>query len=262
MCLIALAWRAYPGYRLIVAANRDEYHERPTAAAAFWDDAPHVLAGRDLRDGGTWMGVTRDGRFAALTNHRRQAVRAAAPRSRGHLVADYLRGGLAPGGYCAAVRAVAADFNGFNLLAGDVHGLWYLGDDGGSPEHLTPGIHTLSNARLNTPWPKATGLARALADAVPRGGDDARLARELFDALGDTDLPADSELPDTGVGIERERMLAPRKIVAPAYGTRSSCVLVLRDDGSGSFAERSFDAAGRLIGEVRRALAPSGTVPA
>jgi uncharacterized protein with NRDE domain len=142
MCLIAFAWRAIPGIRLLVAANRDEYHTRPTAHAAFWQDAPHILGGRDLQDGGTWMGVTRAGRFAALTNHRTQTGPQTAMRSRGHLVAEFLRGSDPAQSYCQSVAAEAGQYNGFNLLAGDGEALAYTGNHSPLPHAVAPGIHT------------------------------------------------------------------------------------------------------------------------
>jgi len=250
MCLIALAWRTIPGIRLLVAANRDEYHTRPTAHAAFWEDAPDILGGRDLQDGGTWMGVTRNGRFAALTNHRSQSGPQAAMRSRGHLVAEYLRGTAPAHAYCQSVAAQAGHYNGFNLLAGDSGELAYVGNHAPNAEILAPGFHNLSNARLNTPWPKAVGLTGVLQELSTSTRDEDALAEALLDALADTRRPSDNDLPDTGIGLERERMLAPRMIVAPVYGTRSGCVLIVREDGSTRLDERSYDPAGRIIREV------------
>lgn len=254
MCLIALAWHAVPGIRLLVAANRDEYHARPTAAVGFWPDAPGVLAGRDLQDGGTWMGVTRSGHFAALTNHRTATGARSGMRSRGHLVADFLSGAGDAASYCAMVAADSTAYNGFNLLAGDAAQLWYTGDHSREPQRLAPGFHNLSNARLNTPWPKAAGLSSDMRRVIDRSGGEEDIVAALLGALADTDIPHDASLPDTGVGMERERMLAPRMIVAPVYGTRSGSVLMIRDDGSVRFDERSYDADGRIKGEVSESI--------
>jgi len=268
MCLIALAWKAIPGIRLLVAANRDEYHARPTAHAGYWDDAPHILGGRDLQDGGTWMGVTRQGRFAALTNHRTRGGPQAAMRSRGHLVAEFLRGGDPAFAYCQSVAAQAGRYNGFNLLAGDAAALAYAGDHAPQAQTLTPGFHSLSNARLNTPWPKAAGLSADLQRIGSAARDENALVRDLLDALADTRKPPDDMLPDTGVGLERERLLAPRMIVAPLYGTRSGCVLIVREDGSTRLDERSYDCAGRVTREVSESgssaapIRPSASVSA
>ena len=262
MCLIALAWRVIPAYRLIVAANRDEFHARPTAAAAFWDDAPGVYGGRDLKDGGSWLGVGPGGRFAALTNHRNPAAVRGDVRSRGHLVGDYLRGTSTAQGYAQGVSAAADQYNGFNLLAADEASLLYVGNDGAPAESVDAGFHALSNARLNAPWPKATGLAADLAFIASQAQDEAAMVAALFEALADTDVPPDTALPDTGVGAERERQLAARMIIAPVYGTRSSCVVLVRADGAIGFAERSFDAQGREIGRVGNALVPQAGTPA
>lgn len=262
MCLIALAWRAVPGYALVVAANRDEYHARPTAPAAFWHDVPDLFAGRDLQDGGTWMGVHRAGRFAALTNHRNPALVRGAPRSRGHLVAGFLDADAAPCDYAARVGDARSQYNGFNLLTGDLDTLWYAASHDDPPAAVDPGFHALSNARLDTPWPKATGLVRDLEQAVRHRPEEDCLVTRLLDALADRDPPPDALLPDTGIGIERERRLGSRRIVDPVYGTRSSAVLLLRGDGSMRYDEVSFDAAGHATGHVRQAITPSGVAPA
>jgi uncharacterized protein with NRDE domain len=262
MCLIALAWRAVPGYALIVAANRDEYHARPTAPAAFWHDVPDLYAGRDLQDGGTWMGVHRSGRFAALTNHRNPALVRGAPRSRGHLVAGFLDADLAPRDYAVRVGGERGQYNGFNLLTGDLHALWYAASHDEPPTAVDAGFHALSNARLDTPWPKATGLVHDLESAVrDRPGEEALVTR-LLDALADREPPPDDRLPDTGIGIERERKLGSRRIVDPVYGTRSSAVLLLRGDGSMRYDEVSFDAGGQPTGRVTQAITPSAAAPA
>ena len=262
MCLIAFAWRAIPGIRLLVAANRDEYHARPTAQAAFWPDVPHILGGRDLQDGGTWMAVTREGRFAALTNHRTPNGPRSAMRSRGHLVGDFLRGTTPAHAFCQDVAATADQYNGFNLLASDGASLAYTGNHAPLPQTVTPGIHTLSNARLDTPWPKAVGLADDLRRVSSATATEDELVSALLESLADTAAPADSMLPDTGIGLERERMLAPRMIVAPIYGTRSGCVLIVREDGSMRLDERTYDPEGFVAGEISETIGPSLRLPA
>lgn len=262
MCLIAMAWRAVPGYSLIVAANRDEYHARPTAPAGFWPPSGEVFGGRDLQDGGSWMAVARDGRFAALTNYRDARPARTDARSRGHLVAEYVRSRQAAGEYADAVAADGAQYNGFNLLAADTDSLWYAGNHGAPAEPVAPGFHALSNARLNTPWPKAVGLSAALRTVVAATATEDDLVRQMLTALADTGVPPDSDLPGTGVGIERERMLGARMIVAPVYGTRSGSVLLMRNDGSIRFVEQSFDASGQPTGRVSQVIAPSIRPPA
>lgn len=258
MCLIALAWHVVPGYSLIVAANRDEYHARRTAPAAFWPQAPELFGGRDLEGGGTWMAVTRAGRFAALTNHRDPAPPNSQARSRGHLVTDYLQGRQCPHEYLDALGPARAQYNGFNLLVGDAGSLGYAGNHEALAQPLAPGFHALSNARLNTPWPKSTGLLSDLGAIVGAKPDEDRMFEQLFTALAETGIPHDAQLPATGVGLERERMLAARKIVAPVYGTRSSSVLAMRADASIRFDEISFDQAGRPSARVSRSFASSG----
>ncbi|HLM67041.1 MAG TPA: NRDE family protein, partial [Longimicrobium sp.] len=174
MCLIAFAHAAHPAFRLVVAANRDEAYARPTVPAGWWADAPDVLAGRDLREGGTWMGVTRGGRFAAVTNFRDPgfAQIAGAP-SRGALVADFLRGPADADAeaYAHALSARAAEYNGFNLLVGDAVGLFYLSNRAPGVRRLEPGVYALSNHLLDTPWPKVVRARRAMADALAAAGD-------------------------------------------------------------------------------------------
>lgn len=238
MCLILVAWRVREDFPLIVAANRDEFHDRPTAPADFWEERPGLLAGRDLKAGGTWLGVTRRGRWAALTNYRDpSAFRPAAP-SRGRLVLDYLAGRATPPGYLRRIAAAADGYNGFNLLAGDRRSLCWFSNRGGGGV-LAPGLYGLSNGLLDAPWPKVArgkeGLA-ALLVQPPAPSPEALLA-----LLADRSLPPDGELPVTGVGLERERVLAPLFIAAPGYGTRSSTVLMVDRSGGVTFVERLFD---------------------
>ncbi len=258
MCLIALAWHVVPGYSLIVAANRDEFHARRSAPAGFWPQAPELFGGRDLQSGGSWMAVTRDGRFAALTNHRDPVPPNSKAPSRGHLVTDYLRSRQRPQDYLAALAPVRAQYNGFNLLVADADSLGYSGNSGAAAQPVAPGFHALSNARLNTPWPKTTGLLGDLSAIVGARPDEDRLFEQLFTALAETGVPHDAQLPATGVDLERERTLAPRKIVAPVYGTRCSSVLAIRADASIRFDEISFDHEGRQSGRVSQSFTPSG----
>jgi uncharacterized protein with NRDE domain len=242
MCLIAFAHEAHPAFRLVVAANRDEAYARPAAPAGWWADAPGVLAGRDLREGGTWMGVTRGGRFAAVTNFRDPgfAQIGDAP-SRGALVADFLRGAADAAGYAAALSRRAAEYNGFNLLVGDGGGLFYLSNRAPGVRRLEPGVYALSNHLLDTPWPKVVRARRAMADALDTAGDAAdRWESGLWGMLGDRVVAADDDLPDTGVGAEFERLLSPPFIRGDAYGTRASTVLTIAHDGEVRLVERSI----------------------
>ncbi len=225
MCLILIAYRAHPSYELVVAANRDEFHGRPTAPLAFWDDNPQVLAGRDLKEGGAWMGVTRAGRFAALTNYRDpNRVLSDAP-SRGHLVSGYLQGTEPARVYLDRLMARADAYNGFNLLLGDETGLYYYSNRASAVQALTPGLYGLSNHLLDTPWPKLKRGQRALRRVLERGSEPTPDA--LLRLLTDRTPASDAELPDTGVPLEWERWLSSIFIDAPGYGTRSSTALLV-----------------------------------
>lgn len=258
MCLIGIAWNAHPDFPLIVAANRDEFHARPTAPSAWWHDAPHLLAGRDLQSGGAWMGITRNGRFAALTNVRDPGTPLTEAPTRGALVADFLCGDASAAGYAAGLATHAVHYNGFNLLAGTPAQLMVTGNRGAAAQALPPGIYGLSNALLDTPWPKVTALKTALAAAldgmVAEGPLQSRvsgLVPALFFALGNPQPAPDADLPDTGVPLERERALSAALIIAPVYGTRASTVLCVARDGTAIWEERSITPEGSVAHTVR-----------
>jgi uncharacterized protein with NRDE domain len=236
MCLILIAHGAHSGFPLVIAANRDEYYQRPTARAGFWQDHPHILAGRDLECMGTWLGVTRRGRFAALTNFRDPRERKTDAPSRGHLVSDFLASDQDPREYLGDVAMQAPRYNGFNLLAGDIDGVFYFSSRTGAAQQVSPGVHGLSNHLLDTPWPKVERGKRRLQAALAGEPD----AETLLDLLHDREPVPESELPDTGIGLELERVLSPVLIVSPQYGTRSSTAVLFGGDGSVSFAERTI----------------------
>jgi uncharacterized protein with NRDE domain len=254
MCLVLLVHDLHPRFRLIVAANRDEFYDRPTAAARHWRDAPTVLAGRDLRAGGTWLGLDRAGRFAAVTNFRQGQREPAARRSRGHLVSDYLTGDIGLPSYMNRVKRDAALYNGFNLLAADARAVMYFSNREGEVRDLAPGVYGLSNHLLDTPWPKVTA-GKAALKALTREASVPVLMAELFELLSDRAQAADDRLPATGIGAEWERLLSSAFIASAGYGTRSSTVVLLARDGKLAFVERSFGANGDLAGEVRYELA-------
>lgn len=219
MCLITLAWQAHPDYPLILAANRDEFYQRAAAPARFWEESPGLLAGRDLTAGGTWLGVTRQGRIAALTNYREPgAVRG--ERSRGLLVSAFLQGDSEPMAYARAVAADGGHYGGFNLLVGTPNEMVVVSNRGMAPRHLGAGVHGLSNHLLDTPWPKVEKARAALRARLADPADDALLA-----LLTDHEVAPDEQLPDTGVGLPMERLLSPLFIRSPQYGTRVSTVL-------------------------------------
>lgn len=240
MCLIVLAWKARADLPLVVAANRDEWRDRPTQPAHWWPEHPDLLAGRDLQAGGTWMGVTRAGRFAAVTNFRDPGDKRSSARSRGNLVTEYLAGGDSPRDFLAALVARAGEFNGFNLIVGDRASLCYFSSREAEARAIEPGIHGLSNHLLDEPWPKVVRARTAMQQAL-RESDP---APRLFAALADPAGAADGELPDTGVGIAWERRLASPLITGADYGTRSSTVLTATNEGALRFEERSLAASG------------------
>ncbi|MBI5910491.1 MAG: NRDE family protein [Betaproteobacteria bacterium] len=242
MCLILIAHGAHSDFPLVIAANRDEYYQRPTARAAFWQDHPHILAGRDLECMGTWLGVTRAGRFAALTNFRDARERKTDAPSRGQLVSDFLASDREPREYLGDVAIEAPRYNGFNLLAGDIDRVFYFSSRTGSVQQMSPGIHGLSNHLLDTPWPKVERGKQRLQAALAGEFD----AEALLNLLHDGEPAPENELPDTGIGLELELVLSPALIVSPQYGTRSSTVVLFGVDGSVSFAERTILPGGNI----------------
>jgi len=244
MCLIVFAWRPEHATPLIVAANRDEFYARPTLPLAAWEGYPGVYAGRDLEAGGTWLGVAPGGRFAALTNVR-DPGQPLGPRSRGELVAGFLQGRQSPLEYLQQVARRAADYSGFNLLVGDASQLCYFNPRVGPPVAVAPGVHGLSNAALNTPWPKLLS-ARSSLEATLENPDTASLVA----LLADNRLPTDAELPETGVGLATERLLSSVFIASANYGTRASTALIVHADGRREIMEHSFGPSGARLGEV------------
>ncbi len=249
MCLILIAFDSHPDYGLIVAANRDEFYDRPTRPAGFWPDAPSVLAGRDLEAGGTWLGMDRCGRFAAVTNYRQGEREPTAARSRGHLVSDYLTTGIDAHVHLERVERDAALYNGFNLIAGDSRQLLYFSNREGRVRILAPGVYGLSNHLLDTAWPKVTSTKSAL-DALLKN-DATELIPGLFALLDDRRQAADQLLPRTGVSPEWERLLSSAFIAAGGYGTRSSTVVLVGRDDRVVFVERTFASGGAPAEPVR-----------
>jgi uncharacterized protein with NRDE domain len=254
LCLIALAWKARPGLPLVVAANRDEWRDRPAEPARWWADHPQVFAGRDLQAGGTWMGVTRAGRFAAVTNFRDPSERRTAARSRGALVTGFLLADSPPEAFLAALAPHAGEYNGFNLIVGDPESLWYFGSREGEARAIEPGIHGLSNHLLDEPWPKVVRARMAMEEAISAHDP----APRLFAALSDRHGAADESLPQTGVGIAWERRLASPLITGADYGTRCSTVIVVSDEGQVAFEERSLGVLGDVVGVATEAFTMNG----
>jgi uncharacterized protein with NRDE domain len=243
MCLILFAHAAHPKYKLVVAANRDEFYARPASRAHWWPENPDLLAGKDLQASGTWMGVHRNGRFAALTNYREPgSVMPNAP-SRGALVADFLSGTASPAAYVDTLATTGEAYHGFNLLAADAQGLYYYSNRGGKPQVLQPGIYGLSNHLLNTPWPKIRQGRERLNTLLQSTFD----ADDLFILLNDHSIAPDTQLPDTGISLEWERMLSATFIESPMYGTRVSSVMLVDDKDHVYFEERAYVPAGSPI---------------
>ena len=239
MCLILFAYRYHPGYKLILAANRDEYYNRPTESAQWWKDAPALLAGKDLKAGGTWMGITKNGKVAALTNYRGPGSRDPDAPSRGKLVSDYLLSTSPADEYLETLRRNAALYNGFNLIVGDMDNLFHYSNKEGIKEisPLGPGLYGLSNAVLDTPWPKVVKGKQMLEQQVLNKTEIS--SGTIFSILGDTRRAPFEQLPDTGVGRAIEKILSPIFIKAPDYGTRSSTVLLVDHEDNVTFMEKS-----------------------
>ncbi len=247
MCLILIAWRVHADFPCVIAANRDEFYSRPTARAQWWPGDSGVLAGRDLLAGGTWLGITRAGRFAALTNYRDPSVQLTAAHSRGALVAGFLEQSAPLPASLAQVAQRGANCNPFNLIASDGQGLGVYASTTGESRALQPGIYALSNHLLDTPWPKVQLAKSRLATALAALPDTSA----LLELLRDDTLASDEQLPRTGVSIEHERMLSSAFIRGDNYGTRSSTILTIGSDRGVSFDEWSWDPAGALDGNVR-----------
>lgn len=247
MCLVALAFQSHPNYPLVVVANRDESYDRPAAPADFWSDHPQLLAGRDLEAGGTWFGINRMGHWATVTNFRGGGL--AGDRSRGELPTNYLRRDWpAVEQYFRGVMADGDRYSGFSLLAGTIDELAYCNNLTRQITKLHPGVYTLSNDLLDTPWPKAELAREKLKQAVKA---DRLHCEDLVTVLASRQCFPDGYLPDTGVGLEMERTLSPPFIVSHSYGTRCTTVLLIDNDGNVEFAEQTF-LRGKAIGGIRQ----------
>jgi uncharacterized protein with NRDE domain len=252
MCLIGVALRAHPKFELVIAANRDEFHDRPSAAAAAWADHPRIFGGRDLRQKGSWLAVSAGGRLAAVTNVRRMVPPDPSAPSRGRLVAEFLQGGASAAEFALALAGEAENYSGFNLLLYDGAELRYVTNAPAfRDEAVTPGVHVLSNASLDTPWPKTVRL-RAALDAWC--ADKWETPAPLLKALADRTPGADAELPATGIGKPLEKLLSSPFIVSPSYGTRCSTVVAV---GAGriEFTEKRFERSGLEAGRTEQQLA-------
>jgi uncharacterized protein with NRDE domain len=243
MCLIAVAYQVNDDYPLIVLANRDEFYSRPSAPLGEWEDWPGLFAGRDLQGGGTWMGMTRSGRFAAITNYR-ELPHSEFDSSRGHLVTGYLNGSSTNFEYLEQLKNTAEEYAGFNLLFGDAGELAYYSNKGKEQIPLPPGVYGLSNHLLDSPWPKVKRLKRSLSEAV-RNPDQSKLQA----LLQNLEIAPDDDLPDTGLEPELERLLSSCFIQSENYGTRSSNLIMVSRDKNVLMWERRFGPNGLYLGE-------------
>lgn len=238
MCLINFHFQDHPIYRLIVAANRDEFYERPTAPAHFWDDKPNLLAGRDLSQQGTWLGITKNGRFAALTNYRNPSEPKKDVRSRGEIVTDFLNSEMTAAEFLKVLKQKRSEYAGFNVIAGTADELFYYSNVEDEVKEISPGTHGLCNHFLDTPWPKVVKGKMDLRNLVEKK----RVIQpsELFDVLQDAEPFPDEQLPDTGVGEQLERVLSSLFIKSEGYGTRSSTALLIDHKNNITFEERTY----------------------
>ncbi len=243
MCIIAIAYRAHPGYPLVIAANRDEFYDRPAAPLHFWEDHPGILAGKDLKSRGTWFGVNKKGKIGAITNFREPGAAFDSGISRGRLVLDYLAGDAPPDAYLENIAEQKDQFNGFNLVAGSTDSLFWYSNRGDAVEKIAPGIHGLSNRLLNTPWPKVAKIREGISRIISQ--NDKINPEDLFSLLTDSARPPHKMLPDTGIGLQWEKILSPVFVKSDVYGTRCSSVLLLDASGKMLFCERTYDGSGQ-----------------
>lgn len=239
MCLLVLGYKIHPKYKLVIAANRDEFYNRPATAAQFWDDYPQLLAGKDLSAGGTWLGITKQGKFAAITNYRDMSENKENAPSRGRLTLEYLTGdNLSPEAYASSLLKTAENFNGYNLVFGTGDKMLYFSNRMKKIIELLPGIYGLSNHLLDTPWPKVERSKMSFQEALT--GSDMN-EHGLFKILSDRHIPSDDSLPQTGLPAEIERAVSPVFVETPFYGTRSSTVILWEKHDHVKFYERSLN---------------------
>jgi uncharacterized protein with NRDE domain len=242
MCLILFAYNVHPSYPLILAANRDEYYERPTQMADFWQEELNLLAGKDLKAGGTWLGITRDGRFGALTNYRDPAETNINAPTRGSIVIDFLRGSQPPEQYLNNLANCGIPFNKFSVLLGTIPNLYYYTNAKGKFTKVSKGIHGLCNHLLDTPWPKVVRGKKKLTEIVT--GKDSLNIDNLLNLLADQEIAPEDHLPETGVRTEFEKVLSPIFITSPTYGTRCSTVVMVEKTGNVVFVEQNHNIPG------------------
>lgn len=237
MCLILFSYDTHPEYKLIFAGNRDEFYDRPTKALDYWDDSPEILAGRDLKSHGTWLGLSLSGRIAVITNFRDPSSIMDNAPSRGLLVSNFLAESKQANQYLETIKPSGAQYNGFNLIVGDSTGLYYYSNRETAIKKISPGIYGLSNDLMDTPWPKVKKGKIRFKALLDKGGEI--YTADILSILKDNTSPPDHMLPDTGVGIEWERVLSPLFIKSDHYGTMSSSVIMVKRSGEATFVEQT-----------------------
>ncbi len=245
MCIAYLSLGVNPDWPVFIAANRDEFHQRPALPARPWPEAPHVIAGSDLTGGGTWLGLNGGRRWALLTNFRAPGAHRDEATSRGELVSDFLLNGMSAEEYTKYIHFKAGQYNGFNLIVGEGPHAWYVGNHAActGPVALEPGRYALSNDALDTPWPKVERLRTRLDQLIPERGEEL-LLEPVYETLRDGVQPDDNNLPQTGLPLDKERLLSSIFIVSPDYGTRCSTIIALNPQGEGVFSETTYDTEG------------------
>ena len=239
MCLILFAYHVHPHYPLILVANRDEYYDRPTKNAAFWQEEPDLLAGKDLKAGGTWLGITRQGRFGALTNYRDLAGTDITAPTRGSIVIDFLKSSDSATTYLHELASCGIPFNKFSVLLGIIPELFYFSNATGRYTKVVKGIHGLCNHLLDTPWPKVVRGKKKLEEKID--GTKTPDVDELLALLTDQTIAPEDILPDTGVGSDFEKVLSPIFITSPTYGTRCSTIVFVDNSGKVTFVEQDYN---------------------
>lgn len=238
MCLILTAINEHPLYKLIIAANRDEFYARPTEAAHFWNEHAEMLAGKDLKEGGTWMGITQNGKLAAVTNFRTGLKESKNILSRGLLVKNFLLENENAEDYLSGIKANSNSYNGFNLLVGNQDDLFYYSNKGEEIKKLKQGIHGLSNSFIDVPWPKVEKAKNIFSDLLKEKQID---TNKIFELLHDTKKASFKNLPSTGIPKTLEKVLSSIFIKAARYGTRSSTILLINNDNEVTFIEKNFN---------------------
>ena len=238
MCLLLLAYKSHPNYKIILAANRDEFYKRPTLPLHNWKNHPELFAGKDLEGKGTWLGITKTGKLAAITNYRDMAsIKKNAP-TRGKLVTDFLMNKIPAEKYSDILIKTTKIYNGYNLIYGEINNLYYFSNLNDKALKFSPGIYGLSNHLLDTPWPKVIKskkkFSKILEETIPS-------KYELFELLLDSEIFPEKELPNSGLSKELEKMVSPIFTSSDEYGTRSSSVILIDNENNVHFMEKSLN---------------------